>query len=218
MRHSNRAKGLLRSSFLISASTAALMLPATAWAQTADHRRPPRPSTRRRRRPGRNCPDRQPAASFDRQQRAVDDDVGPPRPEHRHYRSRIRRTEATSAAPLQIIDPTLEPAAGPEHDRRDHSVVADRQRLDPDHVGDLDQLHHQRRSRLADHRPSRPRRLAHSGSSQRPARRARPEPAAESPHSTSTSFRPESSARSRSLKTARRRSTARTRSRAWSTS
>ena len=112
MRHSNRAKGLLRSSFLISASTAALMLPATAWAQTADQ--PPAPPVDQTPPPaGQELPptDNQPLPS------TVSSAPSTTSSGRRDQSivitgSRIRRTEATSAAPLQIIDPTLSQRQG----------------------------------------------------------------------------------------------------------
>ena len=112
MRHSNRAKGLLRSSFLISASTAALMLPATAWAQTADQ--PPAPPVDQTPPPaGQELPptDNQPLPS------TVSSAPSTTTSGRRDQSivitgSRIRRTEATSAAPLQIIDPTLSQRQG----------------------------------------------------------------------------------------------------------
>src|SRR4051812_27248921 len=101
MRHSNRANALVRASLLISASTAALMLPATAWAQTADQ--PPAPPADQAPPPaGEQLPpaDNQPlpsavttapAASTGRADQSIV-----------ITGSRIRRTEASSAAPLQI--------------------------------------------------------------------------------------------------------------------
>src|SRR4051812_16535091 len=112
MRKLERRSARARVSLLVGVSATAILISSPAWAQTADQ--PPAPAPDQSTLPAeQQLPptDNQPPPS----------DVTNPRPATTQPQrdqtivitgSRIRRTEATSAAPLQIIDPTLSQRQG----------------------------------------------------------------------------------------------------------